>query len=140
MLLQISSDIHRLDAGHNTLGTDGAIALFDGLAAARRRFSALSRSRSNSGEGEILNVSPLSVTSRLPEEDGTTELWGMTEINLARNGVGDEGMLAASYYVSKDQCMRELLLQDNMISVSDTNGMDAQPARRYPRSSLTAAR
>lgn len=42
----------------------------------------------------------------------------MTEINLARNDIGDDGMASAAYYVSKDQAMRSLLLQANRVTVS----------------------
>lgn len=90
ILLQITANIHRLDASHNSIGTAGAVSLFDGLASARRRFS------SNPG----------------------AELWGMTEINLARNEIGDDGFTGAMYYVSKDQAMRSLLMQANRITVS----------------------
>ncbi|GMK57616.1 hypothetical protein CspeluHIS016_0404500 [Cutaneotrichosporon spelunceum] len=92
ILLQITANIHRLDASHNSIGTAGAVSLFDGLASARRRFS------SNPG----------------------AELWGMTEINLARNEIGDDGFTGAMYYVSKDQAMRSLLMQANRITLEAT--------------------
>lgn len=90
ILLQITAHIHRLDASHNNIGTKGAVALFDGLASARRRFSSL------------------------PDAD----MWGMSQINLASNDIGDDGFAGAIYYVSKDQAMRSLLMQANRVTVS----------------------
>lgn len=90
ILLQITAQIHRLDASHNSIGTKGAVSLFDGLASARRRFSSLPGA----------------------------ELWGMSEINLARNAIEDDGFAGAMYYVSKDQAMRSLYMQANLITVS----------------------
>lgn len=89
MLIQVTAQIHRLDATHNDLGTVGAIALFEGLKAVRSRLSA--------------NL------------DG---YWGMSEINLAANNIGNEGMVAAAFYCARDLCMRELFLQNNSITVS----------------------
>ncbi|BEI80536.1 hypothetical protein CcaverHIS002_0110650 [Cutaneotrichosporon cavernicola] len=89
ILLQITAQIHRLDASHNTIGTRGAVSLFDGLASARRRFSSLPGA----------------------------ELWGMTEINVARNEIGDDGFASAMYYVSKDQAMRSLFMQANEVTL-----------------------
>lgn len=89
MLLSISRQIRRLDATHNDLGTMGCIALFEGLMAVRARFSAQS-----------------------------DDFWGMREINLAANAIGDEGLVAAMFYCAKDMCMKELLLQRNRVTVS----------------------
>lgn len=89
MLLSVSRQIRRLDATHNDLGSMGCIALFEGLMAVRARFSAQS-----------------------------DEFWGMREINLAANAIGDEGLVAAMFYCAKDMCMKELLLQRNQVTVS----------------------
>ncbi|EJT48737.1 hypothetical protein A1Q1_02282 [Trichosporon asahii var. asahii CBS 2479] len=66
----------------------GCIALFEGLMAVRARFSAQS-----------------------------DEFWGMREINLAANAIGDEGLVAAMFYCAKDMCMKELLLQRNQVTL-----------------------
>jgi len=61
-------------------------------------------------------TSPVTPTTGLPGQPG--ELWGLSEINLARNQIEDDGLLAAANYVKRDQWMRDLLLQDNLITVS----------------------
>lgn len=150
MLMRISSDVRRLDAGHNALGRDGALALFDGLTHARRRYSSVERptiasSRARNSERATkhkieetpeLNAqaeeeeryrgrsrAPRSAAPSVPRaarkhEPRPIEEWGMSEINLARNSVGNDGLLAATSYVSRDEAMRELLLPENNITVS----------------------
>lgn len=181
MLMRISADVHRIDAGHNALGTDGAVAFFDGLSHARRRFSSVGRrepsvtivtpgrvkkdsqrgmidtesaahpaqedeeeqfrgrsrapARRSNASSAATSATNSAATSRVPRkhEARPAELWGMSEINLARNNVGNDGLLAATYYVSKDQAMRELLLQDNRITVSRLLGKSVGCGERTRR-------
>lgn len=89
MLMEIRPHVHRLDASHNTLGTDGTVELFKSLDDKRRRYSA----------------------------DPSTPMWGMREINLASNSIGDDGLVAAAIYVSKDLSTRKLLMPMNLVTV-----------------------
>lgn len=95
--MEISPQMHRLDAGHNALGNDGAVALFRGLATQRMRFSA--------GKG--------------------AQAWGMREVRMGQNNVGDEGLANAVWYASEDQELKSLWMPANSITVSG--------ARRSPR-------
>ncbi|KAL1408987.1 hypothetical protein Q8F55_005806 [Vanrija albida] len=88
ILMEISSRKHRLDAGHNALGNDGAVALFQGLATQRMRFIA--------GQG--------------------AQSWGMHEVRMGQNNVGDEGLANAVWYASEDQELKSLWMPANSIT------------------------
>ncbi|KAL1408874.1 hypothetical protein Q8F55_005688 [Vanrija albida] len=91
ILAQIKPQTRRLVATFGGLGTDGALALFRGLAALRQRYSAT-------------------------DPDGA--LWGIAEFNLVHNGMGDAGLLAALKYAGKDDAVRTLLLHGNDVTLS----------------------
>ncbi|TXT10721.1 hypothetical protein VHUM_02226 [Vanrija humicola] len=89
--MDIRPQIHRLDAGHNALGNDGAVALFGGLTTQRMRYR-----RAEKGE----------------------PAWGMREVHMPQNNVGDEGLANAVQYASEDEELKSLGMQANGITVS----------------------
>ena len=81
----------RLDVSHNLLGTGGVMTLVKGLAHVRQRYSS-----------------------------DTSRIWTLSEINLAFNALGDEGLESVLGWAKKDLGCRKLLLQGNDIKVSST--------------------
>jgi hypothetical protein len=81
----------RLDVSHNLLGTGGVMTLVKGLAHVRQRYSS-----------------------------DTSRIWTLSEINLAFNALGDEGLESVLGWAKKDLGCRTLLLQGNDIKVSLT--------------------
>ena len=96
ILLQITSQIRRLDLSHNLLGSEGTLQLIRGLLFCRARFS-----------------SPDLMTD---------SLWGLIEINLANNGVGDEAMAELMVYAKKDVFLEKVFLQGNDLEVCQMAG------------------
>lgn len=87
-LIQVTRPIHRLDLSHNLLGDGGVGTLVQGLTSCRGRYSS-------------------------PEMG----IWGLEEINLIHNQVGDAGLDAVLGYAKKDVWLRRAYLQDNRITV-----------------------
>lgn len=93
-LIQVTRPIHRLDLSHNLLGDGGVGTLVQGLTSCRGRYSS-------------------------PEMG----IWGLEEINLIHNEIGDAGLDAVLGYAKKDVWLRRAYLQDNRITVCRLNDL-----------------
>lgn len=93
ILVQITRQIKRIDISHNLLGNDGIVTLLKGLSSLRGRFTS-------------------------PE----LGIWGLGEMNLASNGLGDAALDAVLGYVKKDVMVRRVYMQANDIEVSLSTG------------------
>ncbi|KAL1409014.1 hypothetical protein Q8F55_005838 [Vanrija albida] len=89
ILQQVTLEKEHLKAPLNALGNAGTVALVRGLEAKRLLFS----------------------------NDVPTKQWGLVEINVADNDIGDEGLLNAIKYASDDHKMRMMYVQSNKITL-----------------------
>ncbi|KAK4686808.1 hypothetical protein P7C73_g3309, partial [Tremellales sp. Uapishka_1] len=87
--------IRRVDVSHNLLGSEGTISLFRGLSQMRQRRN----------------------------QTHVNEVWGLTEINLGCNSLGDEALDTILGYAKKDVCLRKLLVPVNEIRLE--NNLDS---------------
>lgn len=134
ILSRVTPSTRKINTSFNCLGPSGARVLFDGLRAyrkaqnqGRRQFClCTAQAKSTSEEEGFVPEWPEDGASAVPhvpteEELKRTEtdvdIWGLREIRLRRNGLGDDGLLTVLRYVAEDKTTRVLDVEDNEIKV-----------------------
>ncbi|WOO82744.1 uncharacterized protein LOC62_04G006225 [Vanrija pseudolonga] len=137
ILSRVTPSTRKINTSFNCLGPSGARVLFDGLRAyrkaqnqGRRQFCLCTTQAKPSSEEEgFLPEWPEDGASAVPhvpteEELKRTEtdvdIWGLREIRLRRNGLGDDGLLTVLRYVAEDKTTRVLDVEDNEIKLLDS--------------------
>ncbi|KAL1408996.1 hypothetical protein Q8F55_005820 [Vanrija albida] len=135
ILSRVTSSTRKLNTSFNCLGPAGARVLFDGLRAFRKvqnqgrsQFCLCTKLKS-SPEDAYFPEWPedgASTGPRVPTEEELkrtetdVDIWGLREIRLRRNGLGDDGLLTVLRYVSEDKTTRVLNVEDNEIKLLDS--------------------
>ncbi|ORY28163.1 hypothetical protein BCR39DRAFT_535829 [Naematelia encephala] len=99
ILIHITRQVNRLDISHNLLGNEGIKTLFAGLTTLRARYS----------------VPTGGLVPPTPRE----EMWGLRDVNLAFNGIGDQALDVVLGYAKKDGAMRSIWVGGNDIQLND---------------------